>query len=360
MLGRTLFILVNLLFSAAALGASHGVVLQYHHVSEHSPPSTSVSPAVFKRQMQFLKDNGFTVWPLSKLVDQLLQDQPVPDGTVAITFDDAYLDIRDQAVPVLQQHNFPFTLFVATDFVDQGQKGYLSWDDLRALKRQGAELAGHTRAHAHLLRRQSGEDEAAWLDRIKAQIDGAETLLQEKTGEQLRLFAFPYGEADETLIAKVKEWGYVGFGQQSGALSKALLQGGFAPRFPFNVAYSDMTEFQHKASSLPLPVKTERADATIWSKAVRPRWELGVAPQVKSLSCYVTGQAAADVQKAKDGVFHVRAKKDIGVGRSRYNCTSPVAAEDLQNLTLKLKPRFYWYSHQWIRKQDDGEWYPEP
>lgn len=360
MRGTILFILVNFLLSAAAQAAGHGVVLQYHHVSERTPAATSVSPAVFEQQMLFLRDNGFTVWPLSRLVEHLLQDKPVPDGTMAITFDDAYTDVRDQAAPLLQRLKFPFTLFVATDFVDKRQKGYLSWDDVRQLKKQGAELAGHTLGHPHLLRRLPGEDETAWLARVRHEIDAAEARVQQQTGDHLRLFAYPYGEADETLIAKVKEWGYIGFGQQSGAVNKALLQGGMAPRFPFNVAYSDMTEFQHKASSLPLPMLTENAEPIVWDRAARPRLELTLADQVKELNCFVTGQGRAQVQKKPGGLFAVQAEKNIGVGRSRYNCTSPVAAVDARDFSLKLKPRFYWYSHQWIRRNDDGSWYPEP
>lgn len=359
MLRIILFIVVNGLSGAVqALAAGHGVILQYHHVSERTPPSTSVSPALFERQMRFLKDSGFTVWPLSRLVEHLQTDKPVPDGVVVITFDDAYDNIRTTAAPLLQRLEFPFTVFVATSFVDKGQRGYMSWSQLRELQQMGGELANHTHTHLHMLRRLSGEDRAQWLARLRDEIDTADRLLQKETGAYPRYFAYPYGEADDDIIALVKALGYTAFGQQSGAVNKDALASGFAPRFPFNAHYADMTEFQHKASSLPLPIRQREADPMLWSKAGKPRLTLSLDARVKQLNCFASGQGAITVTKEEGNRFVVQAPGNIAVGRSRYNCTAPVDAK-AEGLSLPLQPRFYWYTHQWIRKRDDGNWYPE-
>lgn len=359
MLKITLFIVVNVLLGAVqALAADHAVILQYHHVAERTPPATSVSPALFEQQMQFLKDNGFSVWPLSRLVRELEAGRPVPDGVVVITFDDAYDNILTTAAPILQRLGFPFTMFVATSFVDHQQRGYMSWAQLQTLKTLGGELANHTHTHPHMLRRRQGENRDQWLARLRDEIQAAQQRLLLQTGDFPRLFAYPYGEADEEVIALVKSLGYTAFGQQSGAVDRRALAGGMAPRFPFNVHYADMTEFQHKASSVPLPIQKQEADAMLWQKAGRPVLSLTLAPEVKQLSCFASGQGAIPVQREADNRFVVQAPAAIPVGRSRYNCTAPVAAA--AGLSLDLKPRFYWYSHQWIRKRDDGSWYSEP
>lgn len=359
MLRILLFIVVNGLFGAVqALAVGHGVILQYHHVAEGTPPSTSVSPALFERQMRFLKDNGFTVWPLSRLVEQLQADKPVPDGVVVISFDDAYDNIRTTAAPILQRLEFPFTVFVSTAFVNKRQRGYMDWNQLRELKRMGGELANHTHTHLHMLRRKEGEDRKQWLARQREEIVTADKLLQQNTGDFPRLFAYPYGEADDDIIALVKELGYVAFGQQSGPVDKRALASGIAPRFPFNAHYADMTEFQHKASSVPLPVQKIEADEMLWQKAGKPRLELTLRPVVKNLNCFAGGQGAISVRREEGNRFVIKAPGAIPVGRSRYNCTAPVNRK-AEDLSLQLQPRFYWYSHQWIRKQDDGSWYPE-
>lgn len=358
MLRIILFIVVNGLSGAVqALAASHGVILQYHHVDTDTPAITSVSPALFRQQMTFLQDNGFVVWPLSRLVEHLLADKSVPDGVVAITFDDAYRSIHDNAAPILREFGFPFTVFVSTEFVANRQRGYMTWDDLKVLRRQGAILANHTHRHPHLLRRMEGESESAWQARIQSEITMAEQLLQAHVGDHPRYLAYPYGEADESVIALVQQMGYIGFGQQSGAVNKAALLSGMAPRFPFNMHYADMTEFQHKASSVPLPVLQLESSPMLWETAGVPVLRLQLAKLVQRLHCYASGQGAIKVTPQDDNWFEVRANEPIPVGRSRYNCTAPMSAGASD---LALTPRFYWFSYQWIRKRDDGSWYPEP
>ena len=47
-------VLLGLTFVTCAQSADHAVILLYHHVSDETPPSTSVSPAVFRQHRDFL------------------------------------------------------------------------------------------------------------------------------------------------------------------------------------------------------------------------------------------------------------------------------------------------------------------
>ncbi len=62
------------------------VILQYHHVSNDTPASTSISPEQFEAHMQYLADNSFRVVALSEIMNSITKQQPIPDKTVAITF----------------------------------------------------------------------------------------------------------------------------------------------------------------------------------------------------------------------------------------------------------------------------------
>ncbi len=359
MLRWILFIVVNgLLGSVQALAASHGVILQYHHIATNTPESTSLRPDLFRRQMAFLRDHGFQVWPLSRLVEALQSEHPLPDGVVAITFDDAYDDIYTTAAPILKQFGFSFTVFVSTEYVQRRQRGYMTWDDLRALQKQGGSLANHSHSHTHLLRQIAGESNLQWQKRVTNEIEQAQTLLEQETATTHRYFAWPYGEYSESLVKLIQQMGYLGFGQQSGAVSKAHLQSGIIPRFPINNHYADMEEFQYKVSSIPLPIHSLKESGVVWEKAGIPLLELALPQSITQLTCYATGQGRIQVLRNGAG-FQVLANRDIPVGRSRYNCTAPYLERDEVSV-LDLKPRFYWYSHLWIRKQDDGSWYPEP
>ena len=62
----------------------NGVILLYHHVSDNTPKSTSISPEVFKQHMAYLKQHH-TVLPLAKVVDAIQSKTPLPSNTVVIT-----------------------------------------------------------------------------------------------------------------------------------------------------------------------------------------------------------------------------------------------------------------------------------
>ena len=346
-----LLITVNVWAENAANRVNHAVILQYHHVATDTPASTSLSPKVFAQHLSILKKEGYTVWPLPKMVAALQNDQLLPDRTVVITFDDAYDDIALQAAPLLKQHGFPFTVFISTYFVDRKQPGYMTWDQLRALQKQGVTLANHTRSHLHLLRQPDGMGQKQWLQTLREEVDGAQQRIRAETGEDHRYFAYPYGEADAVLIKAITDWGYLGFGQQSGALNKTLLNSGMAPRYPFNQSYQDLDDFRIKASSLPLPLLKESFPGWVFTKAVKPKLELALKPHDGQLRCYASGQGAVPIQTSSENVFLVQVEEPIPVGRSRYNCTLPVAGQP---------GRYHWHSRMWIRKRDDGTWYPEP
>ena len=346
-----LLIAVNVWAENAANRVNHAVILQYHHIATDTPASTSLSPQVFAQHLSILDKEGYGVWSLPNLVAALQKGQPIPDRTVVITFDDAYDDIVLQAAPLLREFGFPFTVFVSTDFVDRSQPGYMTWDQLRSLKKQGANLANHTRSHLHLLRRPHDLSEKQWLLTLREEIDGAEQRIKEETGDHWRYFAYPYGEADELVIKAVTSWGYLGFGQQSGAVNKTLLNSGMAPRFPFNQGYQDLDDFRIKASSLPLPLIKESFPGWVFEQAVKPELRLTLMPHQGKLSCYATGQGAIPIQTRSENLYVVQVDSPIPVGRSRYNCTLPVANQP---------GRYHWHSRMWIRKRDDGSWYPEP
>ncbi len=65
----------------------------------------------FERQMEWLSRNKRVV----KLTDWI---QYRPKDDVAITFDDSYENLYNNAVPVLKKYNLPATFFISIVFVD--------------------------------------------------------------------------------------------------------------------------------------------------------------------------------------------------------------------------------------------------
>ncbi|PWT99252.1 MAG: hypothetical protein C5B51_27515 [Terriglobia bacterium] len=100
------------------------LILCYHGVSledEHAwDPELYLSPQQFALRMQFLEKANCHVLPLAEAVDRLYAHD-LPPRSVAITFDDGFYDFYAQALPVLQQHGFPATVYLTTYYCDHAQ-----------------------------------------------------------------------------------------------------------------------------------------------------------------------------------------------------------------------------------------------
>jgi len=354
---RLALLLCGLLLAARVQAADHAAVLLYHHVSDDTPPSTSVSPAVFRRHLDFLAAGGYTVLPLSRILATLEKGASLPDKTVAITFDDAYQSVLDTAAPLLKKHGWPFTVFVSTQSIDEGYHDYLSWDGLRKLIAAGAEIGNHSYSHAHLVRYLSGESPQQWHTRVTADIQRAQQELHEQLGVTPVMFSYPYGEYDADLQGIVGSLGFFGIAQQSGAVGEGFdrLE---VPRYPMATNYEDMQRFAVSVDSRPLPVSKVNAGPRIQVAGESGRYtlafDLGAGDyRLAQLACYNSSTGARLPLKKQTAAGATRISiqlPDWGAGRRKINCTAQASHD---------AGVFYWYSYLWLVKQADGGWYEE-
>jgi biofilm PGA synthesis lipoprotein PgaB len=68
---HVLLCLLLALLCATAAADQHAVVLLYHHVSEDTPASTSISPGQFAKHLDYLDQEGFVVMSLPAMLDAL-------------------------------------------------------------------------------------------------------------------------------------------------------------------------------------------------------------------------------------------------------------------------------------------------
>jgi peptidoglycan/xylan/chitin deacetylase (PgdA/CDA1 family) len=337
--------------------AQDGVIFMYHHVDSETPRSTSISPAEFATQLAYLEREEFKVLPLLELIEGLQSGDPLPERSVAITFDDGYASVLTAALPELRSRGWPFTVFVNTQAIDEGYSGYLSWDDLRQLGANGATIGNHSVSHAHLVRRLDAESRAEWSRRVAREIGGADERLREEVGDYLvPVFAYPYGEYTPELESIVQARGLFGLGQQSGAVGNtsdflAL------PRYPIASSLELSAEdFALRAHSRALPVRVVGQETHIVARDPRPPVELEIVGaddlRLGELACYASGQGRMQVDW--DGAamrqFKAVPSEPLGPGRSKYNCTVPSRSVD---------GVYYWYAYLWMKQREDGSWYDE-
>jgi peptidoglycan/xylan/chitin deacetylase (PgdA/CDA1 family) len=183
-------------------------VLTYHDIGPQAKGRLVIGAKSFAEQMRYLKDNRYRVITLAELFEFLQLKRQLPRRAVVLTFDDGYRSFLTHAYPVLKEFGFTATLFVYTDYVGSGRNA-LDWSDLARLSAEGFQVEGHTKTHADL-RRQPGESETEHGRRLRAELESSQRLFQQRLGRPAKFLAYPYGAADEAVLAYTRESGYQG------------------------------------------------------------------------------------------------------------------------------------------------------
>ena len=107
------------------------LVLMYHRVIdlENDPYFLAVSPANFRQQIEYIKSTCH-IMPLHVLIETI-RDGKLPNRAAAITFDDGYIDVLEQAYPILNEAQAPATVYITSGHI--GSRREFWWDDLERL-----------------------------------------------------------------------------------------------------------------------------------------------------------------------------------------------------------------------------------
>lgn len=242
------------------------VVLMYHSISHRSPDPwrLHVPPQVFAEHLRVIRERYRPV-TLLELGDGLAARRLRP-RSVAVTFDDGYLDNLEAAVPLLESLGVPATVFVTTGYVGAARDFWweeltevcallgtesrdewerlrglesaerereldrlwsrsghvrkspstvLAWDDLRRLASSSAvEIGAHTRTHPHLST--LGEEQQ------REEIAGSRRELEEQLETRVTSFSYPHGDASAVTKRLVADAGFtLACTTESGAVSAA-------------------------------------------------------------------------------------------------------------------------------------------
>ena len=344
--------LLAFIFCCFQLSGNCAVILQYHHVNDSTPTSTSISPEQFAAHLQYLNDNNFNVVPLSMIVDAIKNQQELKDKLVAITFDDAYIDILTYAKPLLDQYNYPYTIFINPSTVQLNYGSYLTWSQLKTFSDEGVIIANHGFDHNSLARIPTSTNESEWFKKETYKLLQSEALIKERTGKSWRYFAYPFVEYSPAIQHWIKQNNFVAFTQQSGAVGLAT-DLSIIPRFPVSQPYDKIASLSDKVNTLAFNIELHGKNAeTIfeYQQSHSVTFNITIDDFEKSkLNCYISGLGRQKISWQDDYSFTVNFSDDLPVGRVRCNCTAP---------SINNPGRFYWYSKPWFILKKGGQWYP--
>jgi peptidoglycan/xylan/chitin deacetylase (PgdA/CDA1 family) len=197
--------------SAAWLAGSRGRVeergiriLFYHRIADDGD-DLAVPPRRFREQMNYLASAGFRVLDVVHVADLLARGE-IPQRTIGLSFDDGYLDVAEDALPLLSELGFRATVFIATG-VTEGRASFewyprqpplLTWDEIVRLD-SGVTLQfeAHSVTHPNLL---TMDDQGA-----ADEITDSRHELEARLGRPVTAFSYPaglFGERERRLVVQ--------------------------------------------------------------------------------------------------------------------------------------------------------------
>jgi peptidoglycan/xylan/chitin deacetylase (PgdA/CDA1 family) len=190
-------------------------ILMYHQVGDFPAMDTHRATYCdhrrFSTQMRYLKLAGYTVLSMTEVLQCIKGEKPIPPRAIAITFDDAYENFYEYALPILQSHGFPATVYAISGMLGQSAS-WLSTDGhatpplmtgarLRELRASRIEIGSHSVSHIRL----AGQP----TDIVREEVTRSKLDLENVLGASVDHFCYPYGSHDIHTVEAVAAAGYL-------------------------------------------------------------------------------------------------------------------------------------------------------
>ncbi|WP_156909345.1 poly-beta-1,6-N-acetyl-D-glucosamine N-deacetylase PgaB [Ottowia thiooxydans] len=215
-------------------------VLAFHDIRsnvrasfEVSPDDTALDERTLTEVFTWLQHSGYHPVSLQQILDSRSGGKPLPAKSVLLTFDDGYRSDYTKVFPLLQRFNYPALFALVTSWLEvpEGQlvhwgdkpvprENFLLWSEAAEMARSPlVEFATHTDAmhtgiqgnpqgnllpaavtHRYDPETGSYESEAAYLQRVEADLRRSRTLIEQRTGAKVRATVWPYGSYNAPVI----------------------------------------------------------------------------------------------------------------------------------------------------------------
>ncbi|HYQ79498.1 MAG TPA: polysaccharide deacetylase family protein [Solirubrobacterales bacterium] len=197
-----------------AFSGGNGVaVLAYHAVSDLGEDPVlaeyGVTPARLAEQLDDLAARGWSFVGLDALLGAL-DGRSVPRRAVLVSFDDCYVDLLSEGLPVLAERGIPALAFAVAGLTGASNEwdrplgarelALLDPDGLRRLVAGGVEIGSHAMTHRPLARLEPAE--------AASEVAESAARLEQFGLPRPRALSYPHGESSPAVAAAVREAGY--------------------------------------------------------------------------------------------------------------------------------------------------------
>ena len=181
-------------------------ILVYHHIrnAKPYPKSTwsfkmSVSPDVFRRQLQWIQDHGYTTVTLDKAAAMLAGTESGPEKPIVITFDDNNRTQYTIAYPELLNRHMTGVFYIVTNRLKN--RSFIVEEEVKKMSDDGMDIQSHTITHSTLT--------ALSLKKLDQELQESRATLEALTGKSVRHVAYPSTAQNKTVREHTASAGYV-------------------------------------------------------------------------------------------------------------------------------------------------------
>ncbi len=167
------------------------LTVAFHDVMGDTYDNITVPVTLFDEFVEFIHKSGYV---LCSMRDYLLMDSEKQGRSVVCTFDDGYVGVLDNALPMLSRYGYTATVFVCTDyfgkdndwnFKDKTVRRHMNVDELNILIKAGWEIGSHGLTHRSVLRLSD--------DDLLRELSLSKSILENLFGS-IDSYAYPYGD----------------------------------------------------------------------------------------------------------------------------------------------------------------------
>ena len=179
-------------------------ILLYHTVANNDW-KYSVGEREFIRQLDHLASR-YNVVPLADVIQYLQGKKELPDKTVALTFDDGYLDNFLNVNPLVKEKNLPVTIFLTTNLeksVKLGNLPRLNWPQIKEMYESGlVDFQAHGHDHRNL--KTISVDPTL----LHHEVTTSRDLIKENLHKEVDIYAYASGHRNQLVIDHLRENGF--------------------------------------------------------------------------------------------------------------------------------------------------------
>lgn len=202
--------------------------LLYHRIGLPACKDDNMPPEEFDKQMHYLATQGYQTISLDQYFSFLNREMELVPRCIIISFDDGAKNIIDYALPVMKKYNFKATVFLNTAHIGKVlyhcrkkrkfyQKpedalmdgcskdelltfGYLSWQDIKSLVKEGMGFGSHGHSHTVLIELPP--------KKLREELEIPRSVMERETGLPLKYFSYPWGTFNHRVKRYVRAAGY--------------------------------------------------------------------------------------------------------------------------------------------------------